>query len=427
MSSQALMTARPNRTSGSAEGGRGQAYRWLALVTAGLVGFGLVMVYSASSGLAEIRFESGHFFMKKWAVRTVISVAALILVSLVDYRFWGRHARTILTVGFVGLLVVLGMKVLGVGNVRGATRWIQFPGGSFQPSTLMQLALVVYLADTLSRSQTLVGDRAFFQRQIGVVGLAMGLIVMQPDLGTALAIGATCVAVMYLSGVRLLHLLASGGIGAVLVSVVVFGIGYRKERVLSFLNPGDDVQGAGYQAAQSLLALGSGGATGVGLGQSMQKYFFLPEPHTDFVFSILGEELGLLGTGCLVALFVVFGRLGFRIARQSQDLFGFLLASGITYTVLIYAFVNIGVCVAVLPTTGLPLPFISYGGSSLLLTMMATGILLNIGRQAASDPGRLPRRPHTVSPSRQTIYRGRGPGRSGATLAPPGRPVSYPG
>jgi len=410
---------RSDHPSSSREGGRGQAYRWLALVTAILVGFGLVMVYSASSGLAQIQFESGHFYMKRWAIRTGISTIALLIFSYIDYRFWGRRARLLLAIGFAGLAAVLALKLFGVGNVRGAYRWIQFPGGSFQPSALMQLALVVFLADTLSRSQTLVQERLFFQRTMGTVGAALALIVMQPDLGTALAIGLTCAVVMYLAGVCLIHLLATGGIGAVLVSIVVFGIGYRKERVLSYLNPGDDVQGAGYQATQSLLALGSGGISGVGLGQSMQKYFFLPEPHTDFVFSILGEELGLLGTGGLVVLFAIFGRLGFRIAVQAPDLFGFLLASGITCAVLIYAFVNIGVCVGVLPTTGLPLPFISYGGSSLLLTMTATGILLNIGRQAASDPGRLPRRHQAPSlpTTGQTIYRGRGSQGSPGTRA----------
>lgn len=411
MSSSALLLTRrgsSRRGPEESDAGRGQAYRWLALVTVGLVGFGLVMVYSASSGFAQIQFESGHFFLKRWAIRAGISLVALILVSQLDYRFWGRKSRLLLVVSFAGLGAVLALKLFGVGNVRGAYRWIQFPGGSFQPSALMQLALVVFLADVLSRSQTLVTDRLFFQRLMGTVGAALALIVLQPDLGTALAIGLTCAVVMYLAGVRLLHLMATGGIGAVLVTVVVFGIGYRKERVLTYLNPGDDVHGAGYQSTQSLLALGSGGATGVGLGQSMQKYFFLPEPHTDFVFSILGEELGLLGAGGLVILFVVFGRLGFKIARQSPDLFGFLLASGITCTVLVYAFVNIGVCVGALPTTGLPLPFISYGGSSLLLTMVATGILLNIGRQAAANPGSLPRqhRAPSLPSSGQTIYRG---------------------
>ena len=155
---------------------RWQADRWLALVTAGLVGFGLVMVYSASSALAQIRFESGHFFMKRWAIRAGISVVALVIVSQVDYRFWGRHARSLLAAGFVGLMALLALKLFGVGNVRGAYRWIQFPGGSFQPSAFVQLALVVFLADALSRSQTLVQDRLFFQRLMGTAAISCGLI-----------------------------------------------------------------------------------------------------------------------------------------------------------------------------------------------------------------------------------------------------------
>ena len=187
--------------------------------------------------------------------------------------------------------------------------------------------------------------------------------------------------------------------------------GYRKERILAFLNPTDDLKGAGYHVAQSLLALGSGGWKGVGLGQSLQKYFFLPEPHTDFVFSIVGEELGLVGTIVLLSLFLLFGRLGFKIARTAPDTFGYLLAAGITCMVLVYAFINMGVSTGLLPVTGLPLPFISYGGSSLLLTLVATGILINIGKSGSSDPGELPRRTaiwssRTVPRSKRPAFRG---------------------
>lgn len=372
------------------EQGDRQAYLLMLLVF-GLVGFGTVMVYSSSAALAQVRFESGHFFLKRWAFRALVGLVAMYLVMRTDYRFWARFSRVILALGFTGLVVVLGFKLAGVGEVRGTYRWIHFFGMAFQPSDLMRLALVIYLADSLSRRQGLVREfRKGYLPHIAIVGAAMGLIVLQPDLGTVIAIGLTCALIFYLAGVRVLHLLSTCMALVPLLYLGVFVFGYRKERILAFLNPTDDLQGTGYHVAQSLLALGSGGVTGVGLGQSLQKYFFLPEPHTDFVFSIVGEELGLVGTGGLLVLFLILGRLGFQAARRAPDLHGFLLASGISCMVLVYAFVNMGVCTGLLPATGLPLPFISYGGSSLLLTLIAIGILINIGRAGAATT--LPRR-----------------------------------
>ncbi len=369
----------------------------LMLLVIGLVGFGLVMVYSASTALGQVRFESGHFFLKRWALRTVVGLLAMLLIVRVDYRFWARFARVFLAIGFLGLAVVLVFKLAGVGKVRGAYRWIPLPGGTLQPSDLMRLALVVYLAESLSRCQGLVKDLVQgYLPHIAIIGVAMGMVMLQPDLGTALAIGLTCTLMLYLAGVRVKHLAGTGMVLLPLLYIVVFVLGYRKERMMTFFSPTDDVQGAGYHVMQSLLALGSGGWTGLGLGQSLQKYFFLPEPHTDFVFSIVGEELGLVGTAGLVVCFLIFGRCGFQIARRAPDLHGFFLASGITFMILVYAFMNMGVCTGLLPATGLPLPFISYGGSSLLFTLIAVGILINIGRRGAADPGTLPQRTGAV-------------------------------
>ena len=357
-----------------------------------LVGLGAVMIYSASSGLAQLRFENGHFFIQRWTIRALIGLAAMLLVTQVDYRLLKRLSKPLLLIGFLGLLTVLALKLLGVGKVRGAYRWIPLPGGAFQPADLMRLALVVFLADSLNRHKGLLADfRYGFVPHAAIVAAAMGLILLQPDLGSALAIGTMCALTMYIAGVRLLHLTGSVLVTLPVIYLVVFVIGYRRERVMTFLDPTGDVQGDGYQISQSLLALGSGGLTGLGLGQSQQKYFFLPEPHTDFVFSILGEELGLIGTIGLLASFVLFGYLGFRIARSAPDFHGFLLASGITSMVMVYAFVNMGVAIGLLPTTGLPLPFISYGGTSLLLTLIAGGILINIGKQGTAKPGVLAR------------------------------------
>ncbi len=364
----------------------------MTLLVLMLVGFGTVMVYSASSVLAHVRFESDAFFLKRWVLRTAVSLIAMSVVMRVNYRRWAALSGYLLLLGFLGLLVVIGFKLLGIAKVRGVYRWIPIPGGSFQPSDLMRLALVIYLAHSLSRRYAVIRNfRRGYLPHLAVLGAAMFLIVLQPDLGTALTLGLTCTLMLYLGGARLSHFL--GTLLALLpfLYLTIFTLGYKKERILAFLNPEQDLQGTGYQMAQSLLALGSGGLTGLGLGQSLQKHLFLPEPHTDFVFSIVGEELGLVGTGGLVLLFLIFGRTGLRIARIATDRFGFLLASGITFMVLVYAFVNVGVCIGLLPTTGLPLPFISYGGSSLLLFMISAGILINIGKQSARDSGELPK------------------------------------
>jgi len=361
----------------------------LLLLVLALVGFGLVMVYSASSGLAQSRFDNGHFFIQRWVLRALIGVVALLIAMHVNLDRVRMYAKAILIAGFVGLVIVLMMKMFGVGKVRGAYRWVPIPGfGAFQPADLMRLALVIFLAERLNHDKGALSDFKEYVRHAGVVALAMGLIVMQPDLGTALAIGLTCALMMYVSGVQIVHLAASAMSALPIVAFIVFGLGYRKERVMTFLNPTGDVQGDGYQITQSLVALGSGGLTGLGLTQSLQKHFFLPEPHTDFVFSIVGEELGLVGTLGLLAGFLLFGHLGMKVARQAPDFYGFLLASGLTFMVMVYALINVGVSIGLLPTTGLPLPFISYGGSSLLLTMVASGLLINVGRTNGSrNPG----------------------------------------
>ena len=387
----------------------------LLLLVLSLVGFGLVMVYSASSGLAESRFHNGHFFIQRWAFRALVGVVALFIAMYINLDKVREHAKAILIAGFLGLVIVLALKMFGVARIRGATRWIPVPGfGAFQPADLMRLALIVFLAERLNHDRGAISEFKEYLRHAGVVALAMFLIILQPDLGTALAIGLTCALLMYVSGVRVVYLIGAALSAVPFVTFIVFGLGYRKERVMTFLNPSSDLQGDGYQISQSLVALGSGGLTGLGLTQSLQKYFFLPEPHTDFVFSIVGEELGLIGTLGLLSSFLLFGHLGLKIAGQARDFYGFLLASGFTFMVMVYALINVGVSIGLLPTTGLPLPFISYGGSSLLLTMIGTGLLINVGRSnSLRRPGILveetiewARRPR--SRIRQPILSGRG-------------------
>lgn len=380
---------------------QGDRQTWIALlfIVIALVGFGTVMIYSSSSGLAQFRFDNSNFFLKRWTIRMVISLGLMAVMARIDYRVWRKAARLLLALGFLGLLIVLMLKAFSIGKVRGSYRWIPLPGGAFQPADMMRVVLVIYLAESLTRRQDLIENfQQGYLPHATVIALAMGMILLQPDLGTAMAIGLTCALMLYISGIRVSHLVGTGLSLIPPLYMIVFVIGYRKERVLTFLWPAEDTQGTGYHVAQSLLALGSGGLTGVGLGQGQQKYFFLPEPHTDFVFSIVGEELGLMGTMGVVVLFLVFGRLGFRIARTAPDVFGYLLASGLTCLILVYAFTNIGVTTGVLPATGLPLPFISYGGSSLLFTLIATGILINIGRCGAQDYRALPKRSPVWSP-----------------------------
>ncbi len=380
---------------------QGDRQTWIALllIVIGLVGFGTVMVYSSSSGLAQFRFDNSNFFLKRWIIRSIIGLGFMALMMRVDYRVWRKTARFLLLLGFLGLLIVLVLKVLGIGKIRGSYRWIPFPGGAFQPADMMRLVLVIYLAESLTRRQDFIEDfKQGYLPHATIIALAMGMILLQPNLSSALAIGITSALMLYISGIRVAHLFGTGLAIIPVLYVIVFVLEYRKDRILTFLSPAEDTQGTGYHVAQSLLALGSGGLTGVGLGQGQQKYFFLPDPHTDFVFSIIGEELGLMGTLGVLVLFFIFGRLGFRIARTAPDMFGFLLATGLTCLIMVYAFINIGVTTGVLPATGLPLPFISYGGSSLMFTLIATGILINIGQCGAKDRGALPKRSPVWTP-----------------------------
>ena len=349
----------------------------LMFVTLILVVIGAVMVYSSSSVLAEVRFEGSGFFVKRHLLRALMGVAVMLLVVRINYHFFIRISKGMLLVG-LGLLLILWINR---GEAAGARRWIRLLGISFQPSEFIKLALVIYTANSLARKQDRI--RSFTDGLLPYLllfGVSLGLIVVQPDFGTAVTIGVILTIMLFVGHVRLFHIL---GVGLALVPVLyvlIFEVGYRRGRIEAFLHRGDHVEDMSYQIHQSLIALSSGGIKGVGLGQSTQKLLFLPEPHTDFVFSILGEEFGLLGTLTVLSLFLILLWRGMRIALNARDLEGFFLATGITAMICIYALFNIGVATAVLPTTGLPLPFVSYGGSSLLLTLIGVGILLSISR-----------------------------------------------
>ncbi len=346
-----------------------------------LAGIGLVMVYSASSVVAFDRLDDSAYFLKRQAVWIALGLGAMWLARSIHYQRLRAYTTPLLLLAAVCMVAVL---IPGVGRVAGgARRWIAAGPFSFQPVEIAKLALVLYLSHFATRRGAGIRDfRAGVLPPLAITA-AFGLLVLrQPDMGSALLLGAVTMAVLFLAGARVLHLAAVALAAVPALAVAVLVAHYRLARVLAFLDPWRDPQGTGFHIIQSLLAFGSGGIFGVGLGASRQKFFYLPERHTDFIFAILGEELGLLGTIGLLLLFAVVAYRGWRIARAAPDRFGALLASGITASIVAQALLNMGVATGVLPVTGIPLPLVSFGGSSLIVTMMQIGTLLNISQYA---------------------------------------------
>ena len=349
-----------------------------------LVGLGIVMVYSSSSVLATIKFADSSFFLERQIIRAGIGILIMLVLICVPLRLWAKLSPYLLLAGLGSLVLV---SFFGEGPAK---RWLPLPdllsSFSFQPSEFVKLALVIYLADVLVRKEDEIQDfKTGFMPRLLLIGFVVGLIALQPDLGTALAVSTIALVLLWVGGGRSLHLLYTGLAALPIVGLSLYFSPYQLKRVLSFLNRGD-AQGADYQVSQSLLALGNGGGIGVGIGDSMQKQQFLPEPHTDFVFAFIGEELGLAGTLSVIGLFVALAIHGFRIAREAPTRHGFLLATGITLMISVYAVLNIGVVTGMLPTTGLPLPFISYGGSSMFWNLSGIGILVGVARDSSAQP-----------------------------------------
>jgi len=362
-----------------------RAARQVLLIAVVLVGIGVVMVYSSSSALAGTRFHDAGFFLHRQLLRAAFGLLIMFAISRVPLGWWRRLARPLL-IGVIGLLVL----VLLFGEGKGAQRWLPFrlPVAqiTFQPSEFAKLVLVLYLADVMVRHRELMTDwqHGLLPRLL-IIAIVLGLIVLQPDLGTALAIGTIALLMLWIGGARLAHLACVGIAGLPVIMVSVLTSPYQLQRLLTFFG-GADPQGAGFQIAQAELALGSGGWVGVGLGNSMQKYF-LPEPHTDFVFAFAGEELGLFGTLSIIGLFIALALHGFRIAAGARSDFGFYTAAGVTMMISVYALLNVAVATGLAPTTGLPLPFISYGGSALLWNLCGLGILSAVAREQEDKSG----------------------------------------
>jgi cell division protein FtsW len=368
---------------------RGAEWHVLTLVTLGLTAFGIVMVYSATSASAAIGGANPISYLERQGTFAVLGLAGMLAATRFDYRRLRPLAPLLVLAALVLCLAVLVVAQ----PVNGARRWIGFGPASFQPSELAKLALAIWLAAYLTRRKA---PRSLHElwRPIGLlIGVFSLLILVEPDLGTTISICAMATAVLLVAGTPLRTLCGGVTIAASLGLLAVWIEPYRRARVFSFLDPWRDAQGAGFQIVQAQIGLGSGGLFGDGLGQGVQKIHYLPEAHTDMIFAVIGEELGLLGTTALIAAYAAFAWAGLRVALECKDPFGKRLAAGLTALVCGQAAINLAAVLGLAPLTGIPLPFVSYGGSSLVVELVAVGVLLNIaGGERATAAAKRPDR-----------------------------------
>lgn len=343
-----------------------------------LCGIGIVMVYSASSAISMEEHNTLFYYMKRQSMFLGLSLCVMFVAASFPHKLYNSFAYIILLAALVLLIAVLVPAL----NVRagGADRWLRLGGFTFQPAEFAKLALILFLGYSLAKKQEMIQrfSVGFFPHAL-IFGVFAGLIIFQPDFGTIVVLGVICWGMMFIAGVRIWHLLLPLPLLVPLVYFLVYKVEYRMVRIMTFLNPWDDPYNTGYQIIHSLKAFGSGGLFGEGIGLGMQKMHYLPEPHTDFIFSIIGEELGLAGVLVILGLYGIILVRGCRIAKASPEMFGAITAAGLTLYLGIQVIINTGVALGVLPTKGLTLPFISYGGTSLVINMAAMGILMNIG------------------------------------------------
>ena len=354
----------------------------LFLITLILMTSGLIMIYSASAILAHDQYGNSYYFFARQLIWILVGSVAAWAVSRMELETLRSLAIPALLVGFALMALVC---VPGIGRtVGGAQRWFRLGPVSFQPSEVMKIILVFYLADSLDRRRNLLVNFSGLMPYLVILGITMVFLEKQHDFGTAVLLALVTILMLFLAGMPWGYFVIPVSILIPVFIFLVESASYRMRRITAFLNPWDDPQGAGFQLIQSLIAVGSGGPLGVGLSNSSQKLFYLPAPHTDFIFAIIGEELGLVGAGTLVAFFAFFILRGFKVAEtvgaRQGGFFLFLLASGITALIGFQAVVNLGVVTGLLPTKGIPLPLISYGGSSMVFTLVSIGILFNISR-----------------------------------------------
>ncbi len=352
----------------------------LLLVVLTLLTLGIVMVYSASNVIAIDKFGSSAHFLKQQFIRVLLGFIILVAATKYDYHKYRGKTMLLVLISFILLVIVLGL-----GQIKGAARWLQLGGFGIQPSEIAKLAIIFYLAAYMDRKGERIKD---FQNgllpPIILAGAFCFMIVLQPNFSTAAVLMMIVLAMLFVGGMRLQHLgMMALAVIPTAIAVVLLSP-YRRARLMTFLDPLADSQGGGYQIKQSLISFANGGLTGSGIGQGKQKFLFLPEPFTDFIYSIIGEELGFIGAVFVLVLFVIFLFRAMKIARTAPDMYGFYIGAGITISIVAYALINAGVATGLFPTTGLPMPFISYGGSSLLFTCFTVGVLLNISSQTVS-------------------------------------------
>jgi cell division protein FtsW len=358
----------------------------LFITTLLLVCASIVMVYSASAVVAQKEENDSYYFVTRQAMFAVVGIAALAVAMRVDYRAYRNEKFVYGVLGGVGLML---LAVLMFSKpINGAQRWLNLGGLGLQPSEFAKIACVLLTAMVLERRMHRIDELRYALLPIAIaVGVIVALIVKQPDIGTAAALMLIVVTMIFAAGLSYRHVVGAIVAAIPLLYIVAMSAEYRVRRVMVFLDPDSDPRGAGHQALQSIIAVGSGGLFGRGLNEGVQKLFYLPEPHNDFLFAVVGEELGLVGATCVLACFAVIGWRGLRIALRSEDAFGAFMALGLTAMICAQALINMSVVLSLLPTKGIPLPLMSAGGSSLLVSLIAVGVLLNISQHATAETG----------------------------------------
>ncbi|MGE0041270.1 MAG: putative lipid II flippase FtsW [Vicinamibacterales bacterium] len=362
-----------------------QSDKWLFLATLALVCVSVVMVYSASALVALERFQQPYLFVTKQVMWTLLGLAILSIVMRIDYRVYRNETLIWTGLGLVGLLLV---AVLFARPVNGTRRWFAVAGFGIQPSELAKIVVIVFTAMMLERRMHRVNEIRYALLPIGVIVAGLvGLILLEPDFGTAVSVLAVVGVMIFAAGLSYKYLLGSVLLALPALYVILMSADYRRRRLLTFLDPWADPLGDGFQVIQSLIAVGTGGVFGRGLMAGVQKLFYLPEPHTDFIYAVISEELGMVGATVILLCFCVIAWRGLRTAMRAPDGFGAFLALGLTMMIVFQAFVNISVVLGLMPTKGIPLPLVSAGGSSLLINLLGIGVLLNISQHASAETG----------------------------------------
>lgn len=357
----------------------------ILLMVVMLTCFGVVMVYSASSIMAAKKFNDGFYFLKRQGIYALLGFGVMAIAMQVDYHVWRRVAVPVL-LACLALLILVFIPGIG-GTAKGASRWVRLPGFNFQPSEMAKVALIIYMAYSLDKKQEKLKEfMSGFLPYMVILAVLLAILLKQHDMGAALTMGVVALAMLFAAGTRPRYILGMGVLAAPFACYLVLTEAYRMRRITAFLDPWQDPTNSGFQIIQSWIALGTGGIFGQGLGEGKQKLFYLPEAHTDFILSVVGEELGFIGVMVIAAMFLLLIQRSIRVALGAEDNFGRFLAFGIAILLGLEAFINMGVVTGMLPTKGLALPFISYGGSSLIISLFAVGMLLNVSSRMRVTP-----------------------------------------